>query len=70
MPLTAPSHEWIAEAMRLIRLSQPVKCWRCAVTVEASVILVPGRCTPSLQADTPDTCPLNVVARDLLGVGA
>lgn len=63
MPLTPAPQSWIDEAKRLIRLRQPVKCWRCAVTVEATAILIPGRCTAPHAS--PDVCPLNAAAGDV-----
>lgn len=66
MPQTPPPQQWMDEAIRLIRLRQPVRCWRCAVTVEAQLILNPGRCTAPHVKASDDVCPLNAAARDVL----
>lgn len=61
MPSTEPPLEWFAEAGCLYADGKPIKCWRCAVTVDADKITLSGRCTAPGTA--PDPCPLNAVAK-------
>lgn len=57
MPLDPVPQSWIDEAAVALRAGRAVRCWRCAVTVDADKVLVPGRCTA--PGRVPDPCPLN-----------
>lgn len=55
MPQTSPSEAWMTAAIACITAGYAVQCWRCAITVQAEKVNLPGRCS--------DVCPLNAAAK-------